>query len=168
MTRDFNASSKLTVLVVPSCLLTTSYAVAPSYPILHFTLLPSYPTSNPVLPYPTPSNHLPPRSRLASPAILPCPTLSYPILPHPTPSYTVFYCPPNLVLHWILLRFYPVLPYPTTANHILPCLTFVYPSLRCVLLPSCTGFYPILPYPTLYPSAILPHIQPSPNPSYPI
>ena len=59
-------------------------------------------------------------------------TLSYPILPHPTPSYTVSYCHPNLVLHWVLLQFCPVLPCPTTSNHIL------------------TLSYLILPYPTLH------------------
>ena len=52
--------------------LTTSYHVALSYPILHFILLPSYLTSNPVLLYPTPYNHILPRPTLES---LPCPTL---------------------------------------------------------------------------------------------
>ena len=86
-------------------------------------------------------------------------TMSYLILPHLTTSYPVSplsyveaYCHPTLdstpsyiILPQILLRFYPVLPYP---NHILPCQPFVYPILRCVLLPSYPGFYPVLPYPT--------------------
>ena len=44
---------------------------------------------------------------------------------------------------------YIILPPLTTANHSLPCRTF-------------------LPHPTLYSTAILPHIQPSPTLSYPI
>ena len=61
-----------------------------------------------------------------------------------------------------------VRPYPTPSNHILPCLTFVYTLLRCLLLPSYTGFYPVLPFPTMYSTAILPHIQPSPTLAYPL
>ena len=83
--------------------LTTSYPVAPPYPILHRILLPSYLTSNPVLLYPTPSNHILPRPTLDPPTILPCPTSSYPILPHPTAilphptsSYTGSFCHPTI------------------------------------------------------------------------
>ena len=64
-------------LILPH--LTTPYPVAPSYPILHCILLLSYLTSNPVLLYPTPFNHILPRPTLESPAILPCPTLAYPL-----------------------------------------------------------------------------------------
>ena len=133
---------------------------------MSYLLLPRLTTSYPVAPLST-------RSYVVSYCQS---SLSYLILLHPT-SYTVSYCPTLL-----LLRFYPVLPHPTTSYHILPCLTFVYPILRCILLPSYTGFHPVLPYPTtsnhilpcrtflpnptVYPTAILPHIQPSPNSSY--
>ena len=60
-------------LILP--LLTTAYPVAPSYPILHCFLLPPYLTSNTVLLYPTPANHILQRPTLQSPAILPCPTV---------------------------------------------------------------------------------------------
>ena len=99
--------------------------------------LPAYLTSYPVLHHPTPSYLIQPHPTLYPTAIL---TASYTgffcksavyylILPHPTSSTKH---PTHLtpVMVWI------VLPDPTTSNHILPCLTFVYPTLRCVLLPS--------------------------------
>ena len=78
--------------------------------------------------------------------ILPCPTLSY-------PSYTVFYCHPTtsyLVLHWILLPSYHILP---SRTHPIPNYILSYLVLHWTLLPS----YPVLPHPTLYSTAILPH-----------
>ena len=66
----------------------TAFPGAPSYPILQRSLLPSYLTSNPVLLYPTPYNH-----------ILPRPTLSYRSLLHPTSSSLVhkFF---HIFWHW--------------------------------------------------------------------
>ena len=147
-TLDSTPSYLSLLFILPQ--LTTSYPVAPSYPILHCSLLPSYLTSNPVpnflhcilllaylrgklRSYSTPTPH---------------PTLSH----LPTQSYSVFYCHPTS--HPTLA--YSILPHITTSYLVLPCPTSSY-SILPHPTPSYTGFscHPTPSY------LILPHLTTS-------
>ena len=131
-------------LILPH--LTTPYPVAPAC-----ILLPSYLTSNPVLLYPTPSNHILPRPTLDSSAILSYPISPYTVFYHhflPTSSYTIL---PHLITSYIILHWpsYLILPHLTTSYPVAPA---------CILLPSYLTSNPVLLYPT--PSN---HILPRPT-----
>ena len=95
------------------------------------------------------------------------PTSSYLIQPHSTPTLAILPRPTFILPHPPLdsLPSYHVLPYPNTANHILPCPTLDTPAI----LPWPTLSYLIQPHPTLPCYPVLPypntsnHILPCPT-----